>query len=246
MKTIPVTIRNIRARLRDLADPEDAKTLQWFFKTGPGEYGEGDVFAGIRVPTLRHAAKEFSAADERVIRGLLASAIHEERLLALMILVGQFEKGSAVDRRRIFRLYLANTNRINNWDLVDLSAPNILGGYLRDKPRKPLYRLVGSASLWERRMAILATFAFIRKKEFEDALAIADRLLHDDEDLIHKAVGWMLREVGKRDVAALEEFLAARGGMMPRTMLRYAIERFPEAKRKGYLLSTRGRSGPRT
>lgn len=246
MKTMPVTIRNIRGRLRDLADPEDAKTLQWFFKTGPGEYGEGDVFAGIRVPALRKVAKEFSAADERVIRGLLASAIHEERLLALMILVGQFEKGAEADRRRIYRLYLANTGRINNWDLVDLSAPNILGGYLRDKSRKPLYRLVGSKSLWERRMAILATFAFIRMKDFEDAVAIADRLLNDDEDLIHKAAGWMLREIGKRDVAVLEGFLGTRGGVMPRTMLRYAIERFPVAKRQRYLLSTRGRSGPST
>jgi 3-methyladenine DNA glycosylase AlkD len=235
MKTIPVTIRSIRGRLREVANPEDAKTLQWFFKTGPGEYGEGDVFSGIRVPALRKVAKEFLAADEQVIRGLLASAIHEERLLALMILVGQFEKGAEADRRRIFRLYLPNTDRINNWDLVDLSAPNILGGYLRDKSRKPLYRLAGSTRLWERRMAILATFAFIRMKEFEDALAIAARLLHDDEDLIHKAVGWMLREIGKRDVAVLEEFLRTRCRVMPRTMLRYAIERFPEEKRQRYL-----------
>lgn len=233
MKTI--TIREIRARLRELADPGDAKTLQWFFKTGPGEYGEGDVFAGIRVPKLRKMAKGFGMAGEQVLCGLLASKIHEERLLALLILVRQFEKGVEADRRRIYRLYLENTGRINNWDLVDLSAPNILGGYLKERSRRPLYRLVRSKSLWERRMAMLATFTFIRAGEFEDALAIADLLMRDEEDLIHKAVGWMLREVGKRDEAVLEGFLKPRCGVMPRTMLRYAIERFPEAKRQGYL-----------
>lgn len=237
MKDKKPTIRNIRAWLSAEASPKDAAILQWFFKTGPGEYGEGDVFAGIRVPKLRQAAKEFFGADEKVLRGLLASAVHEERLLALLILVRQFEKGSDADRRRIYRLYLESTGRINNWDLVDLSAPNILGGYLKDTSRKPLYRLANATSLWERRMAILATFAFIREGDFKDALAIAERLLDDDEDLIHKAVGWMLREIGKRDVELLEEFLRPRCGVMPRTMLRYAIEKFPELKRQRYLKS---------
>jgi 3-methyladenine DNA glycosylase AlkD len=230
-----VTIKEIQARLRQVADPGDAVTLQWFFKTGPGEYGEGDVFIGVKVPKIRALVKEFWKADESIVRRLLASAIHEERFLALMIWVRQFEKGSGADRRRIFRLYLASTDRINNWDLVDLSAPNILGEYLVDTSRRPLYRLVKSPSLWERRIAMLATLALIRRREFEDALAVADRLLHDEEDLIHKAVGWMLREIGKRDMGVLEAFLEPRCTVMPRTMLRYAIERFPEVRRRRYL-----------
>lgn len=235
MKTTNQTLRQLRARLRELADRGDAVKLQWYFKTGPGEYGAGDVFAGIRVPKLRRLMQEVWRMEESVVRGLLASRIHEERLLALLILVRQFEKGTEADRRRIHRLYLANTDRINNWDLVDLSAPNILGGYLKRRSRRPLYRLVRSKSLWERRMAILATFAFIRAGAFDDALAVAERLLHDEEDLINKAAGWMLREVGKRDMAVLEGFLRPRCNVMPRTMLRYAIERFPEAKRLRYL-----------
>ena len=230
-----MTIEEIQVRLRQVADPGDAVTLQWFFKTGPGEYGEGDVFIGVKVPKIRALVKEFWKADESIVLQLLASAIHEERFLALMILVRLFEKGSEADRRRIFRLYLARTDRINNWDLVDLSAPNIVGEYLSDKSRRPLYRLVKSPSLWERRIAMLATFALIRRREFDDALAMADRLLHDEEDLIHKAVGWMLREIGKRDMGVLETFLKPRCTVMPRTMLRYAIERFPEARRKRYL-----------
>ena len=242
MKTMNLTIRNIRAQLRVLADPVDAETLQWFFKTGPGEYGEGDVFAGIRVPKLRQLIRMFGMVEESVVRELLASRIHEERLLALLILVRQFEKGAEADRRRVYRLYLSTMDRINNWDLVDLSAPAILGGYLKGRSRRPLYRLVGSKSLWERRMAVLATFAFIRDGDFGDALAMAGRLMGDREDLIHKAAGWMLREIGKRDEAVLEAFLGPRCGIMPRTMLRYAIERFPEAKRQKYLrgLALRG------
>jgi 3-methyladenine DNA glycosylase AlkD len=230
-----MTGKDIQARLWQAADPEDAAVLQRFFKTGPGEYGEGDVFAGVKVPKIRKLVREVWTAEESVVRSLLASAIHEARLLALLILVRQFEKGTEADRARIFRLYLASTSRINNWDLVDLSAPNIVGGYLVDRSRRPLYRLAGSKSLWERRIAILATFAFIRRHEFDGTLAIADRLLDDREDLIHKAVGWMLREIGKRDLSVLETFLQPRLTVMPRTMLRYAIERFPEAKRQNYL-----------
>ncbi len=225
----------IQKRLRQLGNREDAKVLQWFFKTGPGEYGEGDVFQGIRVPVLRKQVEEFSGAGEPVLLELLHSAIHEERLLALMIMVRQFERGDAAGRARLYRVYLANTDRINNWDLVDASAPQVVGGYLLDKSRKPLYRLARSKSLWERRIAMLAAFTFIRNGEFTDALAIADTLLHDREDLIHKATGWMLREVGKRDTAVLESFLEPRCRDMPRTMLRYAIERFPEPRRQVYL-----------
>lgn len=225
----------IQARVRKLGRRKYAEAAQWFFKTGPGEYGEGDVFVGIKVPVLRKLARECGGADEPTLRTLLASAVHEDRLLALMILVQQFEKGTETDRTRIYRLYLSHTDRINNWDLVDLSAPRVVGGYLLNRSRKPLYRLVRSKSLWERRISVLATFMFIRDSDFADALAIADRLLHDKVDLIHKAVGWMLREVGKRDMAVLESFLKTRCAVMPRTMLRYAIERFPEPKRQVYL-----------
>lgn len=236
--------RDIHARILALANPRDAEVLRWFFKTGPGDYGEGDQFVGIRVPRLRALVKACWTAEEAVVRRLLASALHEERLLALLILVRQFERGTDADRRRIYRLYLASTDRINNWDLVDVSAPNILGAYLKDRSRRPLYRLARSKSLWERRMAMLAAFAFIRAGDFTDALALADRLLHDREDLMHKAVGWMLREIGKRDLAVLETFLQPRCAVMPRTMLRYAIERFPEPERRNYL-AAKGRWGAR-
>ena len=225
----------IQARIRKLGRRKYAEAAQWFFKTGPGEYGEGDVFVGIKVPVLRKLAKECGGAEETTLRTLLASAVHEDRLLALMILVQQFEKGTEPDRARIYRLYLSHTDRINNWDLVDVSAPRVVGGYLLTRSRKPLYKLVRSKSLWERRISILATFMFIRDSDFTDALAIADLLLHDEADLIHKAVGWMLREIGKRDMAVLETFLKPRCAVMPRTMLRYAIERFPEPKRQAYL-----------
>ena len=225
----------IQARVRKLGSREDAKVLQWFFKTGPGEYGEGDVFAGVRVPVLRSLIKEYAGVDEPTLDALLNSPVHEDRLLALLIAVRQFEKGSDADRRRLHQFYLAHTPRINNWDLVDLSAPQLVGGYLATRSRRILYRLVKSKSLWERRISILATFAFIRQGDFVDILALADQLLADREDLIHKAVGWMLREVGKRDMAVLEAFLKPRCKRMPRTMLRYAIEKFPEPKRQAYL-----------
>jgi 3-methyladenine DNA glycosylase AlkD len=230
-----MTVPAVQARLRRESSARDARALQWFFKTGPGEYGEGDVFLGVKVPKIRAVAREFRAAPERVVKALLASRIHEERLLALLILVDQFERGSDADRARIVRLYLASTARINNWDLVDLSAPNIVGAWLLERDRSRLDRLARSRSLWERRIAIVATHAFIRRGQFADTLRVADRLLADGHDLIHKAVGWMLREVGKRDRAALEAFLQPRCRRMPRTMLRYAIERFPEPRRQAYL-----------
>lgn len=227
--------KTIQSRIRKLGNVKDAGILQWFFKTGPGDYGEGDVFVGVRVPVLRTLVKEFEAADEATLHALLESGIHEDRALALFILVRQFEKGTEVDRAQIYRFYLDHTRRINNWDLVDLSAPQVVGGYLVSRSRRILYRLVRSKSLWERRIAILATFTFIRKGDFADTLALADRLLGDREDLIHKAVGWMLREIGKRDLIVLEAFLKPRCHTMPRTMLRYAIEKFPEPKRQAYL-----------
>jgi 3-methyladenine DNA glycosylase AlkD len=222
-------------RLRSLGCPEQAAIVARFFKTGPGQYGEGDRFIGVKVPEIRKVAKEFKSLRLPEVECLLHSEVHEERLLGLVILVGQFEKGDDATRKPIYGLYLANTRFVNNWDLVDLSAPQIVGGYLESRSRKPLDRLAKSASLWERRISILATLWFIRRGDFADTLGIAEKLLGDREDLIHKAVGWMLREVGKRDVAVLEDFLGDHCRVMPRTMLRYAIERFPEEKRRKYM-----------
>jgi 3-methyladenine DNA glycosylase AlkD len=226
---------NIKKRLRSFSSKEKAKLLQGFFKTGPGEYGDGDVFLGVVVPDIRKVSKEFQGTPLPEIGRLLASTIHEERLLALLMLVQTFAKGDAGTQKKIYDLYLNNTRYINNWDLVDLSAPNIVGNYLMDKSRKPLYTLAKSSDLWERRIAILSTFAFIKQNDHRDSLKIASLLLKDEHDLIHKAGGWMLREVGKRDLATEERFLKQYYRKMPRTMLRYAIERFPEGKRKKYL-----------
>jgi 3-methyladenine DNA glycosylase AlkD len=227
--------KDIQARLRSLGNPKDAAFLGGFFKTGPGQYGEGDVFIGVRVPVIRKVAKEFKGLPLVQVERLLHSPIHEERLAALVILVLQADRADANARKAIYDLYLSNTEYINNWDLVDLSAPQIVGVYLADRSRKPLYRLAKSSWLWDRRISILATFHFIRQGDFNDSLKIAEMLLGDDQDLIHKAVGWMLREVGKRDIAALEGFLKQHCLVMPRTMLRYAIEKFPEKKRQAYL-----------
>ena len=229
-----LTAKAAREALHQFADPERAAFLKRFFKTGPGEYAEGDVLIGIRVPDLRKVAKRFQALPLSKLKSLLSSKIHEERLLALLILVAQFQKNPDV-QKQIYDLYLENTQHINNWDLVDLSAPAVMGGYLAARSRRPLYRLAQSTSLWERRIAILATHFFIRQNDFEDTIKIAEMLLEDQEDLIHKAVGWMLREVGKRDATPLEDFLKKHCRTMPRTMLRYAIERFPEKKRQRYL-----------
>ena len=227
--------RELQTRLRALGDPEAAAFLARFFKTGPGEYGEGDVFTGVRVPAIRKVAKEFKELPLSETARLLRSKIHDDRLAALIILVLQASKGDAEHRKRICDLYLANTTCVNNWDLVDLSAPQLVGAHLQDKSRKPLYRLAKSPWLWDRRISILATFHFIRQNDFGDTLAIAEMLLGDKEDLIHKAVGWMLREVGKRDQDLLQKFLDKHCGNMPRTMLRYAIERLSPTKRRAYL-----------
>jgi len=230
-----MTAQLIRTKLQKLANKDKAKILQGFFKTGPGEYGEGDIFLGINVPVLRKLSKEHDGISLPEVVKLLKAPIHEERLLALLILVCAFSKGDDALQEKIYDLYLKHTKYINNWDLVDLTAPNIVGAYLLDKSRKPLYELAKSNDLWKRRISILATFAFIKQNDFYDSLKIASALLSDEHDLIHKAVGWMLREIGKRDLFAEEQFLKSRYKTMPRTMLRYAIERFPEAKRKKYL-----------
>jgi len=233
--------KELEKKLSEKANPDKAKILQRFFKTGKGEYGEGDIFLGIVVPEQRLIAKEFSHLKLEDIQELLDSKIHEKRMIGLFILIKKFEKACKEKnekiKKEIFEFYLKNAGKgnINNWDLVDLSAPNIVGKYLSDKDRDILYELAKSDNLWERRIAILGTFAFIRGNEFEDSLEISKILLRDLHDLIHKAVGWMLREIGKRDVSVLEDFLKTHYRTMPRTMLRYAIEKFPEEKRKRYL-----------
>jgi 3-methyladenine DNA glycosylase AlkD len=229
-------LSEIRSRLQRLASRETAESLSWFFKTGPGEYGEGDVFIGIKVPPLRKVAREFDSAPSKVIKSLLRSKIHEERTLAVMILVRQFAAADEKGREPIYDFYLKHTRFINNWDLVDGSAPYIVGPFLWERDRSQLYTFAKSASLWERRIAIISTLYFIRQNDFTDALRISRLLLADKHDLIHKAVGWVLREIGKRNLQAEESFLKRHSHEMPRTTLRYAIERFPEARRRQYLL----------
>jgi len=221
--------------LRRQADPEDAKFLQRLFKTGPGEYGEGDVFLGIRVPTTRKFVAQYRGSDLTEIGKLLQSRFHEARLLALLILVYRFRRGDARTRRDVYALYQSHLKWVNNWDLVDGSAEHIVGGHLVNRSRRPLYQLARSPNVWRRRIAIMATFHFIRQGEFGETLDLADMLLNDEHDLIHKAAGWMLREVGKRNRKVEEAFLEQHYRTMPRTMLRYAIERFPEQRRKAYL-----------
>jgi 3-methyladenine DNA glycosylase AlkD len=230
-----MTTRKLLARLQQLGDEKTAQVLRGFFKTRPGEYGAGDVFLGIKVPPLRLLAREYQDLPLTEAEKLLRSRFHEARLLALLILVRAFARGDDAVRGAIYDLYRANTARVNNWDLVDASAEYIVGGYLADRDRQPLYELAHSTSVWERRIAIVATFDFIRRGDFTDTLKIALMLLADREDLIHKAAGWMLREVGKRDLAAAEAFLKEHYRRMPRTMLRYAIERFDEPRRQQYL-----------
>ncbi len=230
-----MTVSDIKETLRTLADPLIAEHSKRFFKTGKGEYGEGDEFLGIRVPVLRAHAREFRHATLTEIREFLRSRFHEERLFALLLLVRKFEKGSEDERREVYSLYLENIKHINNWDLVDSSAPYIVGAWLKDRDKQPIYTLAKSGSLWERRIAIMSTFHLIGKNSFDDALQISLLLKHDPEDLIHKAAGWMLREIGKRDMAVEKNFLQQHYRQMPRTMLRYAIERFPENERKKYL-----------
>lgn len=223
------------AALKDHAKPDRAAHSMRYFKTGKGEYGEGDRFLGVTVPEQRKLAKQFRNLSLEELSDLIRSPYHEVRLTALFILVDQFKKADQALRKEIVDLYLANTATINNWDLVDSSAPFILGEYYYSRSRTPLKRFIQSKSIWERRMAIMASFYFIRQNDFTDALQWSRQLLGDKEDLIHKAVGWMLREVGKRDLEVLYGFLDEHCQQMPRTMLRYAIEKLPENIRKRYL-----------
>lgn len=228
-------LSKIQADIRKLADPKKGKFLQRFFKTGKGEYAQGDVFLGLTVPQSRIIAKTYENITILETEELLNSRIHEERLIALIILVNKFKEGSEKQKKQIFETYLKNTKFINNWDLVDLSSRDIVGAYLFDKPRQILYRLAKSSNIWERRIAIIATYFFIKKGQFEDTIKISEILLKDRHDLIHKAVGWMLREIGKMDEKTLVDFLKKHYKNMPRTMLRYSIEKFPLETRKAYI-----------
>lgn len=225
----------LQRELNKLSNKEHKIILQRFFKTDKGQYGEGDVFLGIKSEPLTRTAKKYLNLEFNELRELLDNEIHEYRSIALIILKEQFKKGDEKKRKNIFKFYLNNTKNINNWDLVDCSAPHIVGIYLLKKNRRVLYKLAKSKNLWEKRIAIISTLSFIRNQEFEDTLKIAEILLNDCHDLIHKAVGWMLREIGKRDQQVEEMFLKKYYRIMPRTMLRYSIERFEETKRKKYL-----------
>lgn len=236
-----VSAHAIRKKLAGMADDERARAVTRYFKVCPGGYGEGDVFLGISMPDLRALAKSCDDAGIDDLLDLLGSPVHEERMLALLMLIRRYARGGPKDKEAAFILYLENTRSINNWDLVDVSAPHIVGHYLLERDKGLLHTLVRSKNLWERRIAVLSTLAFIRHGEYGHTLDLARALLGDREDLMHKAVGWMLREVGKKDAAVLHAFLGEHGPDMPRTMLRYAIERFPQEVRKRYLAMGRKR-----
>lgn len=236
------TVAQARDAVLALGDPVRAAGARRYFKTAPGEYGEGDVFAGVTVPKLRRLARECGALSVDDAVRLLHDPVHEVRFLALLLMVLRFQNGDAAQQRRVYVHYLRKTRFINNWDLVDVSAEHIVGPFLRERDGAPLEKLMRSPLLWERRIAVVSTFHSIRRGEYSDTLRVAEQLLADNEDLIHKAVGWLLREVGKRSRKALETFLREHACRMPRTMLRYAIERFPEPLRVRYL---RGESGER-
>jgi 3-methyladenine DNA glycosylase AlkD len=241
----PDVARDLERRMRRIADPDRARSLQWFFKTGRGEYGEGDRVLGLTVPQVRRLAKDYMDVPLDQVAGLLESRWHEIRMLALVLLTARYRDADEAERAKIYRLYLRRTDRINNWDLVDVSAPRIVGAHLATRPRAILRRLARSASVWERRIAVLATLAFISRGEFDDTLELATLLLDDPHDLMHKAVGWMLREVGKRDERVLCRYLDRHASRMPRTALRYAVERLSPARRTRYM-SLRSSAATRT
>lgn len=230
-------LTNIIRDLQKERNPKQAKLLQGFFKTGKGEYGEGDIFIGIKVPVTREIAKKYLGMNFKHIELLLKSKIHEYRLAGLLILVDKFQKSDEKGKGDIFNFYIKNTKRVNNWDLVDLTAHKIVGAFLENKRRDKLYELAESDNLWEKRISIISTFWYIKNEDFKDALRISEILLNDSHDLIQKAVGWVLREIGKKDQEILAGFLKKHYKNMPRTMLRYSIEKFPESKRKAYLKS---------
>ncbi|MCA8829035.1 DNA alkylation repair protein [Hymenobacter pini] len=226
---------DVLARLQALANPNRAGGVARFFKTGPGEYGEGDQFLGLTMPQQRALAREFRALPMAEVEQLLRSPWHEARAVGLVIWTLQFAKAGPAGRQAIHELYLANRHRVNNWDLVDITAPTLLGSYLLDKNREPLYELAAENQLWSQRMAVVATLAFIRKGQFQDTFSLVELLLAHPHDLMHKAMGWMLREVGKRNEEALEEFLTDHHGQLPRTTLRYAVERLPLERRTWHM-----------
>lgn len=228
-------LKELKKELKNFSDSEKAKIYSRFFKTKKGEYSEGDIFIGVKVPEQRKIAKKYINTGLKDLQKLLNSKVHEHRNTALLILIYKFKKSKNEEKEKMYKFYLKNTNNINNWDLVDVSASYIIGEWLCDKDKNILYRLAKSQNLWERRIAIISTFAFIRNNQFEDTFKIAEILLDDNHDLMHKAVGWMLREVGKKDLETEEKFLKKHYQKMPRTMLRYAIEKFQEEKRQKYL-----------
>ena len=230
-----MSVKKIQEELESMSDERIASHSLRFFKTGPGQYGEGDLFRGIRVPSLRKLAKKYSYLSLDEVDQVLCSSYHEDRLMALFMMVNLYKKGDQNQQNEVFDLYLERMDQVNNWDLVDSSAHWIVGPHIESTDRSLLDRMAESSNLWERRVAIIATLYYIKKNEFEDTLRISDLLLEDSEDLIHKAVGWMLREVGKRDLQVENLFLQPRYKRMPRTMLRYAIEKFPETLRQDYL-----------
>lgn len=221
--------------LRSVADPEKARFLQRFFKTGPGQYAEGDVFLGLVVPLTRNIARANKNTPLPELQKLVQSEYHEARLCALLIVVERFKKATSEEREALYTFYVQNARRINNWDLVDVTCPHVVGAYLLDKDRSPLYELAESDNLWEQRIAMVSTVTFIRRGEYADTLALAERLLNHSHDLMHKAVGWMLREVGKKNREVLTAFLETYATRMPRTALRYAIEHYPEEQRQYFL-----------
>ncbi|WP_413578396.1 DNA alkylation repair protein [Bdellovibrio sp. HCB290] len=225
----------IHSHISKLQSKSRAEILQRFFKTGPGEYAEGDVFLGLTVGQSRSIAKNFKDLPYSDLKILLNSKIHEERLISLIILSQRYRKADENERKKIFTFLIKNRQGINNWDLVDTIAPAVLGPYLFEKDRTVLFKYAKSKNLWERRIAIISTFYFLRQNDYQDTLKIAELLLKDEHDLIHKAVGWMLREVGKRDEKTEKKFLNKHAAIMPRTMLRYAIEKFPEKERQRYM-----------
>jgi len=230
-----IMLDKLKKELKAEARPKRAKASMRYFKTGKGEYGEVDIFIGVALSGLHRIAKKYKDLNLSDLNQLLTSKIHEHRLVALAILVHKYNRADRENKRKLVKFYLKNTKRVNNWDLVDGSAPRILGNYLIDKDRSILYKLANSTNLWERRISIMATAEFIKNGKFNDTLKISKILLNDDNDLIHKAVGWMLREIGKRSFGKEESFLKKYYQKMPRTMLRYAIEKFPEKRRQAYL-----------
>ena len=230
-----MSLQEIKQKLQELADAGKAAHHQKFFKTGKGQYGEGDIFLGVKIPQLRKLAAEFKTLPIRDCETLLQAPIHEERMLALFLLIRHFKKGDPDTKTLIYNMYMDNTQYINNWDLVDSSALHIVGAYIEDRDQSVLIQMARDGHLWQQRIAVIATFKYIKTSNFDTALQVIEILVNHPHDLIHKATGWMLREIGKRDLKTEEDFLDRYAPTMPRTMLRYAIEKFPPEKRKHYL-----------